>query len=101
MKAVGSDPDAAFWSTGDVAKFLGVPEASVRYWAWQGNGPPSFKIGRRRKYKPCEVEEWAEDQREEPVKAGPVKRGGPAPRRTRTTKSSAKKSSPRSRTAKK
>jgi hypothetical protein len=27
-----------FWGTGDVAAYLGVPESSVRYWAWMGTG---------------------------------------------------------------
>ncbi len=50
----------AFWRARSLRPVLGLA----------GNGPPSFKIGRRRKYKPCEVEEWAEDQREERSKRG-------------------------------
>jgi hypothetical protein len=63
-KEGASEPDA-FWGTEDVAAYLGVPIASVRYWAYKGSGPPSYKIGRRRKYRPSEVKEWAEAQREE------------------------------------
>jgi hypothetical protein len=65
-----AEPDA-FWGTEDVAAYLGVPPASVRYWAWQGTGPRSYKIGRRRKYKPSEVKAWAEAKAEKPGQALP------------------------------
>jgi excisionase family DNA binding protein len=67
-----TDTGESFWSTTDVAKYLGVPESTIRYWAYQGTGPKSFKIGRRRKFKPSDVRKWAEAQADEP--AEPVQR---------------------------
>jgi hypothetical protein len=65
--ATRSAEEDAFWGTDDVAAYLGVPPATVRYWAWQGTGPRSYKIGRRRKYRPSEVRAWAEAQAEQPA----------------------------------
>jgi excisionase family DNA binding protein len=61
--------ESGFWSTAQVAAYLGVPESTVRYWNWQGSGPRSYKLGRRRKYKPSEVKAWAEAQAEKPDQA--------------------------------
>lgn len=36
----------------------GTPQATWRYWAHIGCGPPSFKIGRRRVWKRAVVEAW-------------------------------------------
>lgn len=58
-----------FWSSKDTAEFLGVPEATVRYWNWQRIGPRSYKIGRFRKYKPADVRRWAEQHASEPRRA--------------------------------
>jgi excisionase family DNA binding protein len=61
----GSEPDG-LWSTDDVAKFLGVPAATVRYWTWLGVGPKSMKIGRYRRFRRSDVERWAEARAELP-----------------------------------
>jgi hypothetical protein len=74
-----AEPDA-FWGTEDVAAFLGVPSASVRYWAYMGTGPRSYKIGRRRKYKPSDVRAWAEAQVEQSAEPS-----AKAPKSTRQT----------------
>jgi excisionase family DNA binding protein len=78
-----------FWSTTDVAEYLGVPDSTVRYWCYIGTGPRSFKIGRRRKFKPADVVKWAEAQADEPVE--------PAPQRRRSATKPAKKTSIRKR----
>jgi hypothetical protein len=85
-----SEPDA-FWGTEDVAAFLGVPSASVRYWAYVGTGPRSYKIGRRRKYKPSDVREWAEAQVEQP--AEPLAKAPKSTRQTGTRRRSNAKAS--------
>jgi predicted DNA-binding transcriptional regulator AlpA len=63
--AGATEPDA-LWDVEDVAAFLGVSPATVRYWEWTGTGPRSFKIGRRRKWKPSDVKKWAESGAKEP-----------------------------------
>jgi predicted DNA-binding transcriptional regulator AlpA len=40
------------------SSFLGVPEATLRYWRHAGQGPASFKIGRRLVYRREELERW-------------------------------------------
>jgi hypothetical protein len=67
VHAVGvEEVEPGFWGVEDVARYLGVPPATVRCWSSVGSGPPSFKIGRYRKYKPEQVRAWADAQIEEP-----------------------------------
>jgi excisionase family DNA binding protein len=90
--AAGGDFDA-LWSTEDVAKFLGVPPSTVRYWVWQGIAPKSMKIGRYRRFKPADVRKWAESRTELPAvtpRAASRQKTPPTPQTTqrrRTTKS--------------
>jgi excisionase family DNA binding protein len=71
---VGMPEVVEFWSTEEVAAWLGVSEATVRYWLWQGIGPRSYKIGRRRKFKPADVKAWAEARASEPPSPSPKPR---------------------------
>ena len=49
--------------TADVSRETGIPEATLRYWRFQGIGPRSFKLGPRKvAYKRSDVEQWVEDQ---------------------------------------
>jgi excisionase family DNA binding protein len=43
-------------TTKEVAELLRTSPETVRYWAWQGTGPKSFKTGRRRLYAREDVE---------------------------------------------
>jgi hypothetical protein len=86
------DVEPGFWSVEDVARYLGVPPATVRYWSSVGIGPPSFKIGRYRKYKPDQVRAWADAQMEEPyasmarvIRAARVKASSPTTTAEKTT----------------
>lgn len=45
-----------FMTTQEVADLLRTSPETVRYWAWQGKGPKSFKTGRRRLYARADVE---------------------------------------------
>jgi excisionase family DNA binding protein len=98
VSAVAGGDSDALWSTEDVAKFLGVPPSTVRYWVWQGIAPKSMKIGRYRRFKPSDVKKWAESRMELPAltprqKTPPPSRQAPsssASSRRRTTKSSRK-----------
>lgn len=46
----------------EVAEMLRTPPATLRYWRHVGDGPPSFKIGRRVMYRAEDVEAWLEQQ---------------------------------------
>jgi predicted DNA-binding transcriptional regulator AlpA len=46
----------------DLAKRLGRPLSTLRYWRHIGDGPRSFKIGGRVCYKLEDVEQWIEAQ---------------------------------------
>jgi predicted DNA-binding transcriptional regulator AlpA len=39
-----------------------TPEATLRFWRYQGVGPKSFKVGRRVMYKRADVDRWLEEQ---------------------------------------
>ncbi len=45
----------------DVAKQVGRPMATLRFWRHQGTGPRSFKLGGRVVYKAADVEAWIEE----------------------------------------
>ena len=47
---------AEYLTTKEVAELLRTSPETVRYWAWQGTGPKSFKTGRRRLYAREDVE---------------------------------------------
>jgi len=49
-------------TTQEVAELLRRSTETMRYWRWQGIGPPSFKIGRRVMYRRAEVERWLAEQ---------------------------------------
>jgi Helix-turn-helix domain len=88
--ARAEEVEPGFWSVEDVARYLGVPAATVRYWASVGSGPPSFKIGRYRKYKPDQVRAWADAQMEEPY-ASMARVIAPVPAKTVTNATTGKK----------
>jgi len=55
--------DQALWSTAETAAYLGVPIKTLYQWSSRASGPPSFKIGRHRKYAPQEVDIWLQARR--------------------------------------
>lgn len=46
----------------DCEALTGIPAATWRYWAHVGNGPQSFKLGRRRVWRQSVVEAWIAEQ---------------------------------------
>lgn len=52
----------ALLTTAEVAALTRAPEASVRFWRFQGTGPKSFKVGRRVVYRAADVQAWLEEQ---------------------------------------
>ena len=45
----------------NVAEILCVPVSTVHHWAVHGEGPPSFKIGKHRRFDAAAVLRWIED----------------------------------------
>lgn len=41
-----------------LAQWLGVPVATIYTWRYQGDGPPSYKVGRHVRARAAEVEDW-------------------------------------------
>jgi DNA-binding transcriptional MerR regulator len=42
------------------AEILCVPVSTVHHWAGRGEGPPSFKVGKHRRYDAAAVLRWIE-----------------------------------------
>ncbi len=51
-----------FLDSHDLEVMTGVPRATWRFWAHSGDGPLSFKIGRRRVWRRSVVEQWLAEQ---------------------------------------
>lgn len=45
----------------DVAAICGVPVSTVHHWAMRGEGPPSFKIGKHRRFDAGETRAWLDE----------------------------------------
>ena len=56
-------------TTQETSEFTRVPVETLRYWRWRGEGPPSFKLGRRVMYQRTDVAAWIEAARREQVPA--------------------------------
>ena len=48
----------------EVAQILCVPVSTVHHWAVRGDGPPSFKVGKHRRFDAAAVREWLEKAQE-------------------------------------
>jgi excisionase family DNA binding protein len=46
------------WTAEDVAKFLGVPVATLYQWRYRRTGPRAYRVGRHLRYRPAEVRAW-------------------------------------------
>lgn len=52
-----------YLTTKEVAELLRTSPETVRYWAWRGEGPKSFKAGRRRLYAREDVDAYIAERR--------------------------------------
>lgn len=46
----------------EVAEFLGIPVRTLDQWAYTGTGPRFSKVGRYRRYRWSDVENWLDRQ---------------------------------------
>ncbi|MFN2615119.1 MAG: helix-turn-helix transcriptional regulator [Actinomycetota bacterium] len=53
------------WTTEELARFLGVPVATVYMWRTKGQGPPAFRVGRYLRFRLSDVTAWLERQGDE------------------------------------
>jgi excisionase family DNA binding protein len=56
-------PVASFMCVADVADLLNVPRSTVHHWVAAKQAPPSFKIGKHRRFDRSEVMAWIETQK--------------------------------------
>lgn len=49
----------------DVARILCVPLSTLHHWAVRGEGPPSFKVGKHRRFDAAVVAAWLEKQQQD------------------------------------
>jgi excisionase family DNA binding protein len=47
----------------DVAEILCVPLSTMHHWAAHGEGPPSFKVGKHRRFDAALVAAWIDEQK--------------------------------------
>lgn len=55
-------PDPIIYAPQLSAMLGGVPLATIRFWTYNGTGPRSFKIGRKRAWRQSEVQRWLTEQ---------------------------------------
>jgi excisionase family DNA binding protein len=60
----------------EVAAYLRVPVATLRYWRHLGRGPAGFRLGRRVMYRREDVERWIGErqQAQAPIRPAGVRR---------------------------
>ena len=46
------------WTAERVAKFLGIPVATIYAWRYKGEGPRAFRIGKHLRFYRGDVESW-------------------------------------------
>lgn len=46
----------------EVAEYLRVPVASLRYWRSLGRGPKAARVGKHLRYRRAEVDRWLDEQ---------------------------------------
>jgi excisionase family DNA binding protein len=59
------DPETAvppLMTAEDVARYLGVPVATLYAWKYEGKGPRAMRVGRYLRYRPADVETWLDGQ---------------------------------------
>ncbi|MBK3560503.1 helix-turn-helix domain-containing protein [Streptomyces sp. MBT56] len=54
--------EGQLWTVADVARRLGVSEATVRTYRWRGDMPAPSYVGRTPVWDPLTIEEWIENR---------------------------------------
>ncbi|WP_353650084.1 helix-turn-helix domain-containing protein [Nakamurella sp. A5-74] len=56
------EDDSELLTTGEAARLMRVPGSTLVYWRGRGEGPQSFRIGRRVVYRRHEIDRWIRAQ---------------------------------------
>jgi hypothetical protein len=67
MKRIGEttmpDPEAEWWTTSDVAAYIGVQPATVSGYRMRGQMPaPDMTVGRTRMWRPKRIIDWHQER---------------------------------------
>lgn len=62
MTTIHTQQPAQLLDSAAVADWLGVPVRTLDQWAYRGNGPRFAKIGKHRRYRIADVEQWLADR---------------------------------------
>jgi excisionase family DNA binding protein len=63
--AISPEPVEREWiGVDDLARWLDVPNTTIRQWRYRGIGPRAHKIGRHVRYRRADVEAWLAEQRD-------------------------------------
>jgi excisionase family DNA binding protein len=67
----GTVQTAEFFSTEGLARYLGVPPATVKQWRHKRTGPRGIRVGKYVRYRRADVEQWLDSQADrEPIGRG-------------------------------
>lgn len=58
----GDADERDFLGSADLERMTGTPSSTWRYWVITGEGPASFKLGRRRVWRKSVVLQWLADR---------------------------------------
>lgn len=58
LSSVNAPPGPPCWSERDVAEYLGVAPATVRFWRWAGTGPKYWRVGRNIRYSKADIDSY-------------------------------------------
>jgi prophage regulatory protein len=53
---------AEYWDANELELLTGTKASTWRYWAHLGQGPPSFRLGKRRVWRRSVVQAWLAEQ---------------------------------------
>lgn len=53
------------WTIHDVSAYLAVPVQTLYKWRYQGDGPPTLRVGKHLRFNPDRVRAWAEELEED------------------------------------
>ncbi len=59
--------DESLLSSEEVAKYLGVPLATLRRWRYRSTGPRGIRVGKHVRYRRDDVESWLDAHADQPV----------------------------------
>ncbi|MBH5141436.1 helix-turn-helix transcriptional regulator [Rhodococcus erythropolis] len=72
MSPSEDESPSEYLTTAQLSGAYTIPVATLRYWRHKGDGPPSFRLGRRVVYRRADVDEWLRAQEAATTRGGQV-----------------------------